>query len=117
MCVGRTRVDTLWRPCTSRAMPSTRTDPNLVISRTETFVLPREAAGLQPALRDWAEARVHIKVVDALGDSPTITLESDVRSERVVLTVEEAVGLLDNRRQSLYIRFIQWEPLFQQVEA
>ena len=56
----------------------------MVISRTETFVLPREAAGVQPALREWAEARVHIKVVDALGDSPTVTLESDVRSERVV---------------------------------
>ena len=81
-------------PSTSRVMPSTRTDANLVTSRTETFVLPREAAGVQPALRDWAEARVHIKVVDAVGDSPTVTLESDVRSERVVLTIEEAVGLL-----------------------
>ena len=50
-CVGRTRVDTPWRPSTSRAMPSSRTDPNLVTPRTETFVLPREAAGVQPALR------------------------------------------------------------------
>ena len=29
-----------------------------------------------------------------MGATPTVTLESDVRSERVVLTIEEAVGLL-----------------------
>ena len=76
--------DTPLAPSTSRVVPSTRTSANLVISRTETFVLPREAAGVQPALRSFG--------IGPRGESPH-TGEPTLRGERparLALECEEA---------------------------